>query len=427
MLSEAIREEIETRLNNNTQGKVYQVGAYSYNEDTQKDFIFTVKNGYTEVDVNFIPVFITPATTYQPIVGQINGNFTIGLEALILAENTATMQTDVETTDELISKIVADPFSDIVDGAKTYHTAWNMEGLVASSGLFSLNGNLYFKLSTTIYIEFSDTNNFGNQFVYYLNDRRIKPFIVKVTRDNEENNPHLLGETEAKGGNATSVWTADMTFYVSDFISSVVDTLSSAAYNMEEVYLFKEVTPTKPEGEEFYVKLKNGNYSVDMGTKATVNMIFYKSDDSYTEATYDITYELDLGTNNPSNPADFVYGDLPVTLYEPTKTNYTFDGWYDNDAFTGLALTEISIAADITIYAKWTFVPFKAWSAVTVIEYNDEIIAGNAGTFVNTVNPEVEPGVSASAYPLNFVARVSDGETLPVTYYYYQVTLVTSE
>jgi uncharacterized repeat protein (TIGR02543 family) len=67
-----------------------------------------------------------------------------------------------------------------------------------------------------------------------------------------------------------------------------------------------------------------------------------------------ITYELNGGTNNAANIASYVYG-VGLTLNDPTRTDYIFDGWYDNETYTGSAITAISntTKGDITLYAKW--------------------------------------------------------------------------
>ena len=67
---------------------------------------------------------------------------------------------------------------------------------------------------------------------------------------------------------------------------------------------------------------------------------------------YTITYNLDGGTNNPNNPTGFNEGDK-VTLLEPTKTGYDFDGWYTNSSYSGQPVTEITISTDYVLYAKF--------------------------------------------------------------------------
>ena len=52
---------------------------------------------------------------------------------------------------------------------------------------------------------------------------------------------------------------------------------------------------------------------------------------------YTIIYELDGGTNAPENPASYNVETETITLKDPAKAGYTFEGWYSN----------------ITLYAKW--------------------------------------------------------------------------
>ena len=75
----------------------------------------------------------------------------------------------------------------------------------------------------------------------------------------------------------------------------------------------------------------------------------------WTPTTYDITYELDGGTNSGSNPATYNVETSTITLQDPSKGRDRFDGWYDNSSFTGDAVTSIPVGShgDITLYAKW--------------------------------------------------------------------------
>ena len=71
--------------------------------------------------------------------------------------------------------------------------------------------------------------------------------------------------------------------------------------------------------------------------------------------TYGITYKLNGGTNAPGNPSSYTYG-TAVTLAAPTRTGYTFGGWFTDSGFGGDAVTEISAGetGDKAFYAKWT-------------------------------------------------------------------------
>lgn len=76
----------------------------------------------------------------------------------------------------------------------------------------------------------------------------------------------------------------------------------------------------------------------------------------WTLDTYTIIYDLDGGTNNAANPASYDVNTATIILADPTKTGYTFGGWYDNSSFTGTAVTTIDngSAGNKTLYAKWT-------------------------------------------------------------------------
>ena len=52
---------------------------------------------------------------------------------------------------------------------------------------------------------------------------------------------------------------------------------------------------------------------------------------------YSITYVLNGGTNNPSNPSTYTSDDV-VTLSDPSKEGYDFLGWYTSADFSGGSL-----------------------------------------------------------------------------------------
>lgn len=68
---------------------------------------------------------------------------------------------------------------------------------------------------------------------------------------------------------------------------------------------------------------------------------------------YTIIYNLDGGTNNDRNITSFTQIDLPIKLYAPTKENADFLGWYETSDFSGESITEITTAANVTLYARW--------------------------------------------------------------------------
>ncbi len=71
-------------------------------------------------------------------------------------------------------------------------------------------------------------------------------------------------------------------------------------------------------------------------------------------ATYSITYDCDGAESGcPSNVASATT--LPNPLPSaPTKSGYTFDGWFTNAGKTDAAVAGATLTANATLYAKWT-------------------------------------------------------------------------
>ena len=90
-------------------------------------------------------------------------------------------------------------------------------------------------------------------------------------------------------------------------------------------------------------------------TKITVTSVENSSYQASCTVTvpYKITYKLNKGKNNASNPLTY-YG-KKVTLKNPSRKGYAFAGWY-TDAKFKKKITSISSSAksDYILYAKWT-------------------------------------------------------------------------
>ena len=131
------------------------------------------------------------------------------------------------------------------------------------------------------------------------------------------------------------------------------------------------------------------NSLYDEGVSKTYKLVIEVKD-----LTFAINYVLDGGTNSENNPNEYVPEKLPLLLENPTKSGYKFVGWYDNENFTGEAITEISAGTmgDVTLYAKWNALDYR-------ISY--EL---NGGT--NTENPD---GYDVSDLPVSLHAPSRTG------------------
>lgn len=94
------------------------------------------------------------------------------------------------------------------------------------------------------------------------------------------------------------------------------------------------------------------------------------------EGEYRIEYELNGGTNAASNPETYTVETETITLSDPTKTGYTFGGWYSESTFaTRVFQITKGSTGNKMLYAKWTPIKYT-------IKYNAN---GGTGTVADTV------------------------------------------
>jgi uncharacterized repeat protein (TIGR02543 family) len=113
-------------------------------------------------------------------------------------------------------------------------------------------------------------------------------------------------------------------------------------------YTSDSVWYTRTGTSDVYTKFVFG----ESGTSVTENITLYLK---WTPGTYKITYNLNDGTNNASNPSSYTCASSTITLQNPTRTGYLFGGWFTNSALTGTAVSSIPAGStgDKTFYAKW--------------------------------------------------------------------------
>ncbi len=93
-----------------------------------------------------------------------------------------------------------------------------------------------------------------------------------------------------------------------------------------------------------------GNATAKIAEGSYGNKTFYAK---WTPITYNITYELNGGTNNAENPNTY-NTEISIELKAPTKAGYTFAGWFIDEDFEDQS-SEISLGEGDakTFYAKW--------------------------------------------------------------------------
>lgn len=83
-------------------------------------------------------------------------------------------------------------------------------------------------------------------------------------------------------------------------------------------------------------------------------------DKSYTAdwsvVTYSISYELYGGDNSEDNPDEYNIESSDIYLASPSKSGYTFEGWYTDSGFVSEVVDPAIVkgsALDVNFYAKW--------------------------------------------------------------------------
>ena len=106
--------------------------------------------------------------------------------------------------------------------------------------------------------------------------------------------------------------------------------------------------------------------------------------------SFDITYDLNGGVNNSNNPTNYNVDTQNITLLEPTKDGYTFQGW----EYKGNVITEINTAniCHMNLKALWTYYTLTTnvnnSKAGTVSSYNNTKVTKDKSVTIKAVTNE---------------------------------------
>jgi uncharacterized repeat protein (TIGR02543 family) len=110
----------------------------------------------------------------------------------------------------------------------------------------------------------------------------------------------------------------------------------------------------------------------------------------WTKYNYTITYVLNGGTNNSANPSTYDV-ESSVNLAKPTRTGYTFAGWYyDSDFTTSVSTIPEGTDLNLTLYAKW--IPNQYY----IVFNGNGSTSGSMSKMTNTYNTTYK--LSANVY-----------------------------
>ena len=148
-----------------------------------------------------------------------------------------------------------------------------------------------------------------------------------------------------------------------------------------------------------------GGWFEDPDFRAKAGRVYQPSADitlyaKWQPATFTVSFEYNDATGgNAASTATYEDGGVPITLPTPTRTGYTFSGWFATSTMTGALIglggAPYIISSDRTLYAKWAPDEY-----VTAFDYNDadggNTVASQAFTTGGT--PFTLPGPSRTGY-----------------------------
>ena len=280
--------------------------------------------------------------------------YTIESDSITLAspsKNGATFLGWYETENFSGNKISSIPKGSV--GNKSFYAKWNF---ITYSISYELNGGTNVAGNPTSYTTNSDT-------VSILNPTRSGYFFEGWYKTSDfSGNP--VSEIESGSfGNVSlyAKWKA-----ISYTISYVLNGGENSSENRSEYTIESNsialASPSKT-GATFLGWYETENFSgskISSIPKGSMgNKTFYAK---WNLITYSISYELNGGTNAAGNPKSYTIESRFVYFSAPTRTGYTFAGWYTSEDFSENPVTKITSGSfgNITLYAKWDSIIYTA-------------------------------------------------------------------
>lgn len=159
--------------------------------------------------------------------------------------------------------------------------------------------------------------------------------------------------------NATLVASWELETYQVTFHSDGGSTIESFTYTFEddEIYLDDPIRAGYAFLGWFPNETLQGSALLSIPSESTGDKDFYASWDVI---DYNINYHLNGGTLSNLATTQYTIDSSNILLLVPTKTGYSFDGWYDNEQFSGSKIEQIAQGSSGTkhYYAKWVATQF---------------------------------------------------------------------
>lgn len=198
--------------------------------------------------------------------------------------------------------------------------------------------------------KYLNTNSFSRSGYYFLGWSTSSSATSATYIDGQS----VVNLTSTNGGvvNLYAVWSKIPTYTVSYNANGGTGAPSSQTKTKDETLWLSSVKPTKS-----YKITYNANGGSVSSSSKTVNCTFKNWNTAQNGSG--TAYAAGAGYTTNANATLYAQWTNPTagTLATPTRTDYTFDGWY-TAATGGTKVTSSStVSSNVTLYAHWTKVP----------------------------------------------------------------------
>jgi uncharacterized repeat protein (TIGR02543 family) len=155
--------------------------------------------------------------------------------------------------------------------------------------------------------------------------------------------------------NIDSYFSHDEYYYIKNNLNDELISIFNVDFYINNIPIYSSDSWISPYESQSYIDLDTTSWSSD---KRTIKFIEYtRSEDPFSWedlAPAPSGYTITFNSNGGSSVSDIEEAtELPDPLPIPTKSGYTFGGWYYDDDFTTQAYAEDELEDDVTLYAKW--------------------------------------------------------------------------
>ena len=339
-----------TQTNYNAFADNDEYGIVYFTEGTEENDYAPVGNDYRR----FFATVINPG--FNDAVNAINANY-IGVgETLVLpavASHTGYTGYYVNAADPLDTREAGSDYvvtdTDVLYLTAQRLTTFNITYELNAAAATNNVGNPATYNIKTAEITLQDPTRAGYSFAGWYLDAELTQAVTKITPGSADGKDHADVKVYAK-------WTADANTVEYHLNGSTAAPVTNHADNPLTIDTDVVVTLKDPsrDGYTFAGWFKDAGFTQALTdnklTGAAVMDVYAK----WTVIEYAITYTLDGATNAVANPAKYTIEDT-INFADPTKTGYTFNGWFTEAEFTN-AITKIDAGStgDVALFAKLT-------------------------------------------------------------------------